>query len=166
MSDSTRRAARTAYQVLLAALAIVGVLVLFVDDITATWPQAAAVVVGLAATAGLVTKVLVSLEDTFPQLAWLRGDDTYRLSESTRRALRTAWQTLIAAVTFVAGLVVFLPAITATVPEAAGFITALVAAAAVVSKILNALDNAGIRIPILSGPHKDPAPVGEHELGA
>lgn len=169
MSDSTRRALRTAYQVLLVALTLAIALVAFVDPIRALWPQAAGWVLGLAAFAGAAAKLLASFESQFPDAAiWLRDPDTYKLPDSTRRALRTALTTLVGALAFIAGLAAFVPQLSLLFPDKAGIITAVVAGAALLSKIVNSLEDAGHSVPLLTGPAKapTPAPPGEHEAGA
>lgn len=163
MSDSTRRALRTAYQVLLVALVLAATLVGFVEPIRELWPQAATFVVGVAAFAGVATRLLVAFEDQFPATAvWLRAPDTYTLPDSTRRAIRTAIAALVGALTFIAGLSPFVPFLAAARPDWAPIILGIVAGAGLLSKIVNALEDAtGKPIPILSGPAKD-AP-GAHE---
>jgi len=166
MSDSTRRALRTAYQVLLVALTVAIALVAFVEPIRELWPQAAAWVLGLATFAGVATRLLNAFEDQFPDAAiWLREPDTYKLPDSTRRAIRTAIATLTGALAFVAGLSPFVPFIAASRPDWGPIILSIVAGAGLLSKIVNSLeDTAGKRIPLLSGPSKAD-PVGDHEAG-
>jgi len=165
MSDSTRRALRTAYQYLLAALLLAGVLVAFVEPVRAVWPQAGAFIVGLATAAGIATRLLAAFEDHFPDAAvWLKEPDVYRLPDSTRRAIRTAIAGIVGALGFIAGLAVFVPQISVLFPDHAPLIAAVIAGAALLAKIAAALEDAGRRIPILTVPAKDP--VGEHEAGA
>lgn len=169
MSDSTRRALRTAYQVLLVALTLALALVAFVEPIRALWPQAAGWVLGLAAFAGAATKILAGFESQFPAAAiWLRAPDTYKLPDSTRRALRTALTTLVGGLGFLAGLAAFVPQLSTLFPDKAGIIAAVVTGAALLSKIVNSLEDAGHKVPILTGPAKTPTaePVGQHEVGA
>ena len=166
VTDSTRRALRTAYQVLLVALTLAAVLVAFVEPIRELWPQAAGWVVGLATAAGIATRLLTAFEDQFPAAAiWLRDPDTYKLPDSTRRAIRTGIATLVGALAFVAGLSPFVPFIAAARPDWGPIIVSVVAGAGLLSKIVNALeDAAGKPIPVLSGPAKRELS-GKHETG-
>jgi len=171
MSDSTRRAARTAWQVLIAAIAIVGVLVALSGDIAALWPRAAAVIASIAAVTGIVARLMTALEDRFPQLAWLRDDnDLYRLSDSTRRALRTGYQTIVGAAAFIVLVAPWLlPTVQQTAPAAVGFLTVLVAVAGLVSKAANLLQTRVGSLPILTavvnGPVSPAPATGRHEAG-
>lgn len=164
MNDSTRRAIRTAYQVLLVALTLALALAAFVEPIRELWPQAATLVVGVAAFAGTATRALTAFEDHFPDWAvWLKTPDTYKLPDSTRRGIRTALATLVGALTFLAGLSVFVPQLAALFPDQAGAIAVVVAGAGLLSKIVNALEDKGRNLPLLAGPSKTPA--GRHEAG-
>lgn len=164
MNDSTRRALRTAYQVFLVALTLAVALVAFVEPIRELWPQAATVVAGVAVFAGTATRALTAFEDHFPDAAvWLREPDVYKLPDSTRRAIRTALATLTGALAFVAGLSIFVPQLAAAFPDQAGLIAALVAGAALLSKIVNALEDKGRNLPLLAGPSK--TPTGKHQAG-
>ena len=148
------------------ALTLAGVLVAFVEPIRAIWPQAAGWVLGLATAAGVVTKALTAFEDQFPGAAvWLRDPDTYKLPDSTRRAIRTGIATLVGALAFIGGLSPFVPFIAAARPDWGPIILSVVAGAALLSKIVNALEDAtGSKVPVLSGPAKRDLP-GKHEAG-
>lgn len=156
MSDSTRRALRTAYQYLVAALALALVLVVFVEPVRAIWPQAGAFIAGIATAAGIATRLLNAFEDHFPDWAvWLKTPDTYRLPDSTRRAIRTAIAGIVGTLGFVAGLSVFLPQLGVLFPDQAPLLTAVIAGAALLAKIAAA--PRGRRPP---NPHPDPAGEG------
>lgn len=165
MTDATRRALRTVYQYLAPGLALISVLALFVEPVRELWPQGAAILTGLAASAGVASRLLAAFEDQFPSAAvWLKDPDTYRLPDSTRRAIRTAVAGIVGALGFVAGLSIFVPQLAALFPDQAPLIAGIIAAAALLSKIAAALEDAGRRVPILTVPAIAPAdPVGRHE---
>lgn len=73
MTDSTRRALRTGYQTLIAALAAIGVLASFIPQIQATFPEIAALAVTVAGGAVAVSKVINALEDAGVIPAWLKA---------------------------------------------------------------------------------------------
>lgn len=85
------------------------------------------------------------------------------MSDSTRRALRSGYQALIAALTIIPLVAVViqnnLP--TDSAPAIAGYVTAIVGGVAVVSKIVNALEDAGVIPSWLKGDAT--VPVGKHE---
>ncbi|MGE3795119.1 MAG: hypothetical protein AB7I38_14490 [Dehalococcoidia bacterium] len=164
MADSTRRALRTAYQYLAPGLLLISVLATFIEPVRALWPQGAAILAGLATSAALVSRLLAAFEDQFPGLAiWLKKPDTYKLPDSTRRAIRTAIAGIVGALGFVAGLSLFAPQLVALFPDQAPLIAGIIAAAALLSKIAAALEDAGRRVPLLTIPAKDPA--GRHQAG-
>lgn len=78
LSDSTRRALRTAYQTVIGALAVIGVLVAFIPQLQATFPQVAGFALSIAAGAALVSKALNALEDAGLIPAWLKEEPTGR----------------------------------------------------------------------------------------
>lgn len=98
------------------------------------------------------------------------------MKDSTRRSLRTFYQGLLAAIVAIPTMVAFLPTSTANVTK---IVAAVVAAVTVVSKVINALEEAGL-IPAWLKPDaalpgiepgtgdqpKDPEDMSETELEA
>lgn len=66
------------------------------------------------------------------------------MTDSTRRSLRTAYQTVIGALAAIGALVAFIPTLQATFPEVAAIAVTVAAGAAAVSKVINALEDKGL----------------------
>lgn len=87
------------------------------------------------------------------------------MSDSTRRSLRTAYQALIAAITTIPLLIAALSAIAPEGSDIAVVLASVVAGLAIVTKVVNALEDAGLIPAWLKGETKapEPAPAPEPE---
>lgn len=78
------------------------------------------------------------------------------MTDSTRRALRTAYQAVLA---FVVAAPLVVAAVSAGAPDLAATLGSYLVAIAAVSKVLNALEDAGVIPAWLKGDTTAPAPV-------
>ena len=70
MTDSTRRVLRTIYQIVIGLITAVPLILLALPAAV----QAAPVAVAVGVWIGVVAKIVNSLEDAFPRIAWLKGE--------------------------------------------------------------------------------------------
>lgn len=85
MSDSTRRALRTAYQAIIAAVTTIPVILALLTQVLPADSAAslAAYVVAITAGVAAVSKILNALEDAGLIPAWLKGDATPPVAAQT-----------------------------------------------------------------------------------